>query len=580
MIKKIKLAIVGIGPRGLYALENLMPKLDLKLADNQLQLLLFEETGNFGNGQVYDLNQVSTNWINISERILFLNKRPAIHFGEISIPSFPSYHKWSNKNFKTLSEHEPDTYPPRAKVGEYLKQRFDTLIHPLLQNQVASLYQERVEDVTILDDKKISIKTNSNVYEPIDEVLLTIGHQPTDTSKQLLKWENYFKENKEIRLFQEPYPIKAFLNCEALNAKSTIGIRGFGLAMIDVVRGIAAKFGNFKIIDEITQACQYYPSHEISTSFVPFSLDGLSSVPKPLNAQIDNLYKPANEQLERFERSIGDHTTQKEAENSFFLIDAIVPIVAKIYSQLPNTLIQKKWTNEQIEPIVRKWLEDDAYQHPLITPQKQAAQRMIQAFVDMATGTTAVSLDFCIGQVWRHCQPSIYEQLSHNECHEDVFAEIIHLDEQMKRYAYGPPVESIQQMLALVSAGMMTLQFVNNPEIEVSPKGWLLTSNEKTITVDMMINSVLAAPQIKSVDSPIIKNMLSNDLIKAVHDDFGVLTNENGYLIPEDSDEVLPIALLGRLAKGTIIGVDAILECFGSRPEDWADEAANRLNKK
>jgi hypothetical protein len=187
-----------------------------------------------------------------------------------------------------------------------------------------------------------------------------------------------------------------------------------------------------------------------------------------------------------------------------------------------------------------------------------------------------VSLDYCIGQIWKHCQPTIYEQLSYNACKEEVFAEIIHLDERLKRYSYGPPVESIQQLLALDAAGVINFDFVNDPKIELTPKGWQLESEGQVITANMMINSVLDAPQIKLVDSPLVKNMLSHDIIQAVHDDFGVATDDFGYLIPQDSKESISIALLGRLAKGTIIGVDAILECFGNRPESWALKAAER----
>ena len=90
-----------------------------------------------------------------------------------------------------------------------------------------------------------------------------------------------------------------------------------------------------------------------------------------------------------------------------------------------------------------------------------------------------------------------------------------------------------------------------------------------------MIDSVLDSPQIKLVRSPIVRNMFDDDLIKVVHDDLGVETNEHGYLISKNTDKKIPKALLGRLAKGTIIGVDAILECFGSRPLQWAKEATN-----
>ncbi|WP_262486210.1 hypothetical protein [Gillisia marina] len=39
------------------------------------------------------------------------------------------------------------------------------------------------------------------------------------------------------------------------------------------------------------------------------------------------------------------------------------------------------------------------------------------------------------------------------------------------------------------------------------------------------------------------------------------------------------MAVLGRLSKGSVIGVDAILECFGPRVTDWAKAAAKRVQR-
>ncbi len=569
-----KLAVIGVGPRGLYATEQLISRLSNKISEARPYLLLFEQTGNFGCGHVYDTNQVTTNWINISERILNLDPRPTIHLEGIKIPAFPSYHQWIDKDYSIIAITEPDIYPPRAKIGNYLQQRFETFIRPLVNAKMATLHTERVENVVVLENGKIEIKTKSNTYDSIDEVLLTIGHQPTERSEQILQWEKYSNDNEKVFFFKNSYPVERLLNCKGIHAKSTIGIRGLGLTMIDVVRGIATQFGEFKIVDSTTQKCEYNSTKAIHNLFVPFSLDGLPPSPKPLNEKLDSLYKPTAEQISTFEDLIGNANAQRKAESSDFLIDAITPIIAKVFTQLPQAFAPSKMTIQDIEQVTKEWLKNQAYHHPLIVSLKQTTQKMMQSFVGMATGKHNVSLDFCIGQVWRHCQPSIYKQLSFNECSAKVFGEIIKLDERMKRYSYGPPVESIQQMLALVSAGVMTLDFVNNPDIKLSAEGWKLKCEEESIIVTVMINSVLDAPEIKAVKSPIIKNLLSNDILQVVHDDFGVSTNEDGYLDSGDHVEEKKIALLGRLAKGTIIGVDAILQCFGNRPESWAAAAA------
>ncbi|MBM1104662.1 FAD/NAD(P)-binding protein [Aurantibacter crassamenti] len=579
MAYKRVISIIGVGPRGGFALENLIHELKNNNCLSQIQVLLFEATGNFGNGQVYETNQPKSNWINITERNLNLEKRDAIATAEIEIPSFPSYHEWASKDYTTIAKTVADTFPPRASVGEYLQQRFNSFITPLVKATIVSVIKERVVEIQMDQHRKLEITTHANTYTAVDEVLLTIGHQPTKLSEQIAKWNSFAATKKNIRLFKSPYPITDFLNDEKLTDKSTIGIRGFGLAMIDVVRGIALKFGEFIPENEETKSCKYQTDYDLTDLLIPFSLDGLPPAPKPLNAEIDDLFKPTDEQLSTFEKKIGNDSTQKSATSPQFLIRAFAPIAAKIYSNLPEANLQDLSVAE-IEDVIEKWLNDTTYEHPILISINQSAEKTMQDFVDMATGKSTVSLDYCVGQVWRHCQPTIYTELSYNACADEVFADIIALDEKSKRYSYGPPVESIQQLLALVEAEVMNLEMVNNPTIELSDKGWNFELNGKTAIADIMIDSVLDAPKIEAVDSPIIKNMLSNDLIEAVHDDLGVATDENGYVISSQKNTEIPIAVLGRLAKGTIIGVDAILECFGTRPQVWATEAVNRHLKR
>lgn len=578
MSSKRNIAIIGVGPRGSWALENLVLELHKKNKLLQTHILLYEKTGNWGNGQVYNLQQPDTNWININERILHLDAREKMSIGNICIDDFPSYHQWTNKQFPYSSKKQIDTYPPRSHIGNYLQQRFNTLVRPLQEAQIVSLHTEKVDDL-ILEGKKITLKTNADIYCDIDEALLTIGHQPTKLSKQLLKWKEYDSNTPYTRLFESPYPIQQLLECEKLTTQSSIGIRGFGLAMIDIVRGIAEKFGDFSVEDEPTQPLKYKTTFDLSNFLVPFSLDGLPMSPKPLNAEIDKWFEPTTEQIKALEQSIGDKSIQKAAKSPQFLIDAITPIVANIYLQLPKQFLQHIVSTEEIKDIAQKWLENDEYQHPTIVARQQSAEKTMREFVEMATGQNNISLDYCIGQVWRYCQPSIYDKLSFNNCSDEVFADIIKLDERMKRYAYGPPVESIQQLLALISAKVMTLDVVNNPDIDLTSEGWVLKSNGKKITTSIMINSVLASPNIAEVDSSLIKKLLINDILQPIHDDLGISTDDNGYVISEKKQEFIPIALLGRLAKGTIIGVDAILECFGERPRKWAIEAANHHQK-
>ncbi|AWV97066.1 FAD/NAD(P)-binding protein [Arcticibacterium luteifluviistationis] len=575
MQHKRKLGIVGVGPRGLYSLENFVSALpDL----TNLHILLFEKTGNFGNGQVYDLNQEETNWMNVSERILSIEMREALEVSQIHIPSFPSYQEWINKKYDKISLNIPDYYPPRSKIGNYLRERFLTFIKPLIHSKKATLISEKVENITLKSNGKLSINTDQETYDDLNEVLLTIGHQPTKLDKQIQEWSHFVSYNRGLKLYTAPYPVHDYIDDSQLTENSKIGIRGFGLAMIDVVRAIAEKFGKFVIDDKNTRACHYSTSYNISGMLIPFSLEGLPPAPKPLNAILDNGFKPTDEQLLEFESKIGNKETQQKADSTLFLIEAFSPIAAEKYHKLPHTYLTKSISIKETEHIIKEWLLDQTFQHPTLLTQHQTAAEVMQNFVDMATGKKAVSLDYCIGQVWRFCQPSIYNQLSFNSCDVNVFADIIALDESTKRYSYGPPVESMQQMLALVKAQLMSLEVVNNPKITLSSEGWHFNPENSSLIANIMIDSVLDPPKIEAVSAPIVEKLLSNNLMETIHDDLGVDTDENGYLKSSNINTKIPIALLGRLAKGTIIGVDAIAECFGDRPEKWAKEAARRFS--
>jgi len=576
-----KMAIIGIGPRGGYCLERLILELTKQNSLSNIHLSLFEATGNFGNGQIYNLNQNLSNWINITERILKLEERKEINYHTLKIPLFPSYHEWIQKDFSTSPTNQVDTYPPRVKIGKYLSQRFESLVKPLIQSNIVTLHKEQVKEIKWLNDNKLKITSDKSTYKEFDEVVLTIGHQQTELSQQILDWDKFATNKENISLFKAPYPVADYLNHKNLNDKSTVAIRGFGLAMIDVIRAIAEKFGKFTTKEEKGELCVYQTEKKIKDMLIPFSLDGLPPVPKPLNAHIDKWFEPSNSAILKFEEQIGDKRVQRKAKSPYFLIVAFAPIAASIYSKISSS--KQNISKLDAEKLIRQWLKNQSFKHSLITPTEQSTEKSMQNFVEMAIGQTTMSLDYCIGQVWRHCQPTIYKALSFNECSNRVFAEIIALDESTKRYSYGPPVKSIQQLLALVDAGFLNLDMVNDPNIELTKQGWRFHLSDKSSTANIMIDSVLDLPKIKSVRSPIVKNLLNDNLIKVVHDDLGVMTDRYSYFISKNEDEKIPIALLGRLAKGTVIGVDAILECFGSRPQQWAKQAASNhidwLNK-
>ena len=561
-----KLAIIGLGPRGLFALEELLKQ--LARTKSKIKIFGFESTDFPGAGPVWNPKQPNSNWINITERLLDqIKERPEINLFGTTVSAFPSYHDWCDFSLKAFQK---DRFPPRNKLGEYLNQRFESLHSAIKDNQIFELIKAKVQTIDCADDG-FELNYGGETLQCHD-VLLTIGHQPTNISDQLKQWKQFAKNKTALKVYEDTYPVQQF---KALKNKTdmSVGIRGFGLAMVDVMRYLTINnYGNFKIMDEGTLQTCYYKVKPQNLKLIPFSLDGLPLAPKPYNEITDNWYSPRNEEIESLKNAIiTSAQSNPTASNINFLLQPFSKIATRVFFDLYDKSVTHQSTKKEVETLILHFLKNDDYQHPLIQDDSIDTYDLIKKYIHMALGKAPVTLDFCVWQVWRHCQPTFYRTLSHSNLDDELMEDIIALDEGSKRFTYGPPIESMQQILALVDADVLSLNFVNDPEIETIEDGWKLkNSNGQTISVSVMINSVLDSPKLVDVTSPLVVAMLKNKYIKPIHNDLGIATEGDGHVKSKIKDKTLTISVLGRLAKGSVLGVDAILECFGPRIKDWA----------
>ena len=567
-------AIIGCGPRGLSALESLFA--EAAAAGVPVKALLFERSGYMGAGWIYDPEQVDGNWLNVSARAVGIWPRAEIDFGDFRIPRFPTFQEWWGLAENTNPE-QADVFPLRSTMGRYLNERYKSIAGPLERKGLLEVVRGEVVRVHPGADP-IGIEMKSGKVYQAGEAVLTIGHQPTAPDTQLASWLSRM-EGSGPRAFADTYPIENILESGVVRPGAHIGIRGFGLAMIDVARSLSQeKGGRFEVADASTRQMVYKPGGGEVGMLVPFSLDGLPMAPKPLNQKLDTLYQPNSRQLEAYKFAVEAALSGADTPSSpGFLIRAITPVVREIFTAAALDARAHDLTDAELERVIGGWLEDEAFEHPLIVPRNLRAEATLQLFIRMATGHEKISLDYCIGHVWRHCQPTMYQLLSFAPLPDACIAAIVDLDERMKRYAYGPPVDSLQQLLALVRAGKLSLDFVADPEIESIEEGWRLSKGGESIVVHTMVNSVLDAPKIKEVTAPLPNGLLQEPGIEALHNDLGIRTAEDGQVEFSNGRTHYRLSILGRLAKGTLIGVDAISQCFGPRSEIWARGVIGRI---
>ncbi len=567
-----KLAIVGCGPRGLHSLECLMYSLSRKRTQKQINITIYEKESHLGSGQVWKMDQPDANWLNIADRALVdLQGRERIDMSVFEIPSFPSFLQWMKEKYGHEVDDTVDAFPERNKMGNYLNHRFKTIAEVLINEGWLTINHAFVHQVQY-DENKFVILDDSKQAKEFDECLLTIGHQPTYDDSQVKSWKNHCDNGNKL-LFDNPYESDVIENVEA---NDVVGIRGFGLAMIDIMRQLTLEKGAVFESIENDWRLKYRPSYTSVKEMIPFSIDGLPLVPKPLGKKVDRLFKPSKQQIDGFKAMIKEQLLDAHSINNIeFLLDAFVPIAVNKLMGHPS--FKSTVDKLTLEIVAKEWLNDMSYKHEVILDRELETKKYISKTIEMSLGKTQVSLDYVIGQVWRHLQPDMYKLFSHSHLHDLVMEQVIQLDESTKSYSYGPPVESMIQMLSLIENGVINLNYLSNPNVKCEKDHWLITKAQSDSTINVMINTVLDAPKLQDIKSPIIKNLLQDDLLKPVTSNLGIATNKDGTLILTHENDAIQLAALGRNCKGSVMGVDAILECFGPRIKDWSESVGDRL---
>ncbi|GEQ84539.1 hypothetical protein ULMS_00470 [Patiriisocius marinistellae] len=568
----MKIAIIGFGPRGLACLENLVLELSSIKTKLEPHFLIYEISSHLGTGKAWEINQPKTNYINISDHALQnLKGREKMLFNTIEIPSFPSYITWCKLQDKIQNiDQDEDVYPPRSQMGQYLNERAKSIYNILKKENFLTIYKERVTEVSF-KNSVVTVKSEKSTVN-VEECLLTIGHTPVKDSDETKEFKAHSNQ-KHIIYIDNPYEEKIAI--EELK-DAIVAIKGFGLSMLDVARQLTNyKYGEFKE-KQGSNYLQFIPEKGCVKKIIPYSFDGLPCVPKPYGRKVDSSFEPSISQQNWFELTLKNKLLQPEKiDNCDFILKAFSHVAATIYSHNSSN----KVSVTKLEAIANKWLQDTSTAHDLILDTTLPTVKYMKQTVEMAWGNIEPTLDFHIGQVWRHLQPIMYRLFAFSGVSGDVIKQLIDIDQEVKRYSYGPPMESILQLIALHEAAILDLNYVNDPNVDIVESGWEITKNDTSVTAIMLCNSVMDAPVLQQTDSSIFKKLIEEKLIQPVHKDLGIKTNPDATIIPAKKHKnIIPIAVVGRNTKGSIFGTDAILECFSPETHDWERGVVARVS--
>ncbi|MDW4497418.1 FAD/NAD(P)-binding protein [Sulfitobacter sp. D35] len=540
-----RLAVVGMGPRGLGALESLARRYPDDLPD--IDVDIFDPCERPGAGPNFAPDQSDLCLLNIPVRELSL---PDPVFAETRIAGFRD----------CLPEGiGAEDYPARSVLGDYFETRFENLDDNARRLRL-KLRPQRVDRIETTDAGFCLISGETRLG-PYDEVLLTPGQPETAPDDQLARWQSH-ADTRKLDLVPA-YPANALLQAARDWRGRDVAIRGLGLSTLDVLRlltlGAGGRF----------EAGRYVASGQEPARILPFSLDGKPPFPKPADARQDARYDPTSEETARFEDRLARAVTAAPDTALSTLAEALAPAIRRILRDCGVAVAAED---------VDRWL--DAETSDPGSQETGAATELLRAGIAMAEGASAPSVGYVTGQVWRKWQNELRRGFNPKEIAAETRATLVGFDEALKRYSYGPPVSAAREMLALIDAGRVVLAAADDPDIIPVREGWQIDADGARFVATAMVDAVLPSPELAQVSGSLFVDLRETGRIGAVSDKLGALTRPDGRIVDAEGKPQPGLCLLGRLALGSIIAADSVHDCFGASTGRWAEGCVARLSER
>lgn len=524
---RLRLAVIGAGPRALGAVEALARR-----AQGPVAVTVFDPGAAPGAGPNFAPAACRLELVNLPLRSLDL---PAPGLPGAGTPSL---HDWLAA--RPGAPTHPDAVLPRPLIGAYLADRWQGLAQHLggalnhLSVTAQGLHRAPGGGWIVTD--------GTARHGPFDAVLLCPGQPRTEPDEQLARWQTHARAHGLTLL--PAYPLAALHKDRADWSGTTVAIRGLGLSALDVLRGLSMALGG-RIADG-----RYHPSGREPARIVPFSLDGQPPMPRPATAELDAPFAPDRATFDRLDAALA------APDPASHLIETLAPAVAEAMRQTganPATDRPEDWIDAELSGKA-------APEHP----DPVAA---LHTGIAMATGQHPATAGYATGQVWRWLQPHLRARFLHHRPGPQAAEALIDFDEGMKRYAYGPPAPVAQDLAILIGAGLIDLHAAEDPSITLEPGGWRLAAGADAPLAQVMVDAVLPPPALDRLCDPLLADLHARGHLRPLADGLAARTGRDGTL-----PDAPGLALLGRLATGSVIGADSLPDCLN--PD--ADAPASR----
>jgi uncharacterized NAD(P)/FAD-binding protein YdhS len=581
----LRVAIVGLGPKGLFALERLLDH--ARRCDALLDVDLFEPHAVPGAGPVYDPAQPDYLLMNFAADQLDMWCADSVCVPRSQRLSFVD---WRRRAARRDDDDHGDAgrgrgeasrgrgagddgagsggsgearYPPRAQVGRYLSEGFELLRSRLPEGSRLTLRPLAVDAVRRGGPRWRVVAADGSTRD-YDEVLVATGHRAPS-------WTGADGEHA-APVVRSVFPVASQLSRAALQPGAAVAVRGFALTFIDAALALTEGRGGSFASAGHPYRLRYVPSPsgEEPKLIRPFSRSGRPMLAKPeaaLAVSVPSLGDIARHGRDRI----------LALASGFSLDEDLLGILASTSGACLLAATGRRPSGEDLlrgARDARRWLAAaacgaaPAYGHqPAIELERSLA---------VGAGLHPPDLQWALGQCWRGVYPALVARLSDGGLPAGEWPAFHRLAGQLERVAFGPPPENAAKLLALIAAGRVDLTHVAGGVLTTDAGVTSLRSARGAHPVDVIVNAVLAEPGARGSAGGLLGQLVRDGYARIVPGQRGLEVTTDASCLADDGLQSAGLAAIGRPTEDSVIGNDTLSRSLHPHADRWARRVALR----
>jgi len=604
-------AIVGVGPKGLYCLERLLAEVNARPLLCGLEIHLFNRSSYFGASPVYDPEQPEYILVNVSvgEVDLWSATDPPVAAGRGL-----SFVDWYQKKFQPDSPLTGNEYLSRAVVGHYLMDGFHRLLDQLPPRVSVFCHVGEVLDIRRNGQGyhlEFADKDGHSEEIRTDKILLATGHSRPVPGEKEKQYTTFAAQHTGIAFIPFVYPVKRSM--ASIPAGVRVAMNGIGLTFIDAVLELTEGRGGRFV--RSGSSLSYERSGGEPFSIIPFCRSGLPMAPKahdlppfmrPLTfvtpAAVAELRTKAPGGKLDFERDLwplvelemelhyyrvlmGDERSKLDACGSDG--EAMRRVIDSYLQEHPS---QARFDYRQsLDPAGGRRFNNGREFTAFV------AEYMDQEIARAKLGQAGCGIKAAI-DIWYEVRKELGSVLQFGGMTPQSHRKLIeHYFPRFKRIVFGPPIINIEKLLALVSAGLIDFSVARNPCVLANESAgcFELKCDENPsgeMQAEILVDARYPSTNIVRDAAPLYRNLQRRGLVRAFENRSltaevsayrpGAIDMTDGSNFVVDGEGVVneDIAVIGIPTEGNLIGNKTIAR--GDYPATWAAQVVRQLECK